>query len=99
LPELSKAELTDVILLLVTELVTNAVVHARSQVRVHVAIDQHRLRVDVQDDAPQLPARRPASKEALNGRGLLLLERLSDRWGYEAGPVGKTVWFEIRTGA
>ena len=98
LPEVSEAEIADVIMLLVTELVTNAVMHARSPVRVQVEVADHQVRVGVHDDAPQPPVRRQASEEALGGRGLLLLDRLSDRWGYDAQPPGKTVWFEIGTG-
>jgi anti-sigma regulatory factor (Ser/Thr protein kinase) len=97
LPAAPDAEFTDTVLLLVTELVTNAIVHARSPVRVSVAVDDSRLRVAVYDYAPQPPIRRPPSEEALNGRGLLLVERLSDRWGFDAGPSGKSVWFEIGT--
>lgn len=98
LPKVSETEIADVIMLLVTELVTNAVVHARSPVRVRVVVDDHQVRVAVHDDAPQPPVPRQASEQALGGRGLLLLDRLSDRWGYDARPPGKTVWFEIRTG-
>jgi anti-sigma regulatory factor (Ser/Thr protein kinase) len=98
-PEVSEAEIADVIMLLVTELVTNAVMHAHSPVRVHVVVDDHQVRVAVHDDVPQPPVRRRASEEALGGRGLLLLDRLSDRWGYDSHPPGKTVWFEIGTGA
>jgi anti-sigma regulatory factor (Ser/Thr protein kinase) len=95
LPDEAEPDLTDVILLLVTELVTNAVVHARTPVRVLVAIDGSRVRIDVHDDAPSPPVRQPASPESLNGRGLLLLDRLADRWGFEPSPSGKTVWFEV----
>ena len=98
LPEVSDAEIADLIMLLVTELVTNAVMHAHSPVRVQVVVDDHQVRVAVHDDVPQPPVRRRASEEALGGRGLLLLDRLSDRWGYDARPPGKTVWFEIGTG-
>ena len=98
LPEVSDAEITDVVMLLVTELVTNAVVHARSPVRVQVLVTDHQVRVDVHDDAPQLPVRGRASQEALGGRGLLLLDRLADRWGATPALPGKTVWFEIGTG-
>jgi anti-sigma regulatory factor (Ser/Thr protein kinase) len=98
LPEVSEAEIADVIMLLVTELVTNAVLHARSPVRVQVEVDDHQVRIGVHDDAPQPPVQRQASEEALGGRGLLLLDALSDRWGYDAQPPGKTVWFEIGTG-
>jgi anti-sigma regulatory factor (Ser/Thr protein kinase) len=98
LPAAPETEIADTIVLLVSELVTNAVVHARSSVWVHVVVEDHRIRVDVQDDAPQPPVRRRASEDTLGGRGLFLLDRLSDRWGLDVGSPGKTVWFEIGTG-
>jgi anti-sigma regulatory factor (Ser/Thr protein kinase) len=94
LPDDAEPDL-DVILLLLTELVTNAVIHARTPVHVQVAVDGPRVRIDVQDDAPNPPVRRAATPESLNGRGLLLLDRLADRWGFEPSPSGKTVWFEV----
>lgn len=95
LPREAQPDLIDVILLLVTELVTNAVIHAGTSIKVRVAIDGEVVRVDVQDDAPDPPVRRLASPESLNGRGLLLLDKLADRWGFEPRPSGKTVWFEV----
>lgn len=94
LPDLA-ADVIDVVLLLVTELVTNAVVHAQTSVRVCVETSGSRVRIDVQDKATTMPGRRPISVDSLGGRGLLLVERLADRWGYEPHPWGKTVWFEI----
>ncbi|HET9901640.1 MAG TPA: ATP-binding protein [Actinomycetes bacterium] len=94
LPDLA-SDVIDVVLLLVTELVTNAVVHAQTSVRVCVEISGSRVRIDVQDEATIMPGRRPVSVESLGGRGLLLVEGLADRWGYEPHPWGKTVWFEI----
>ena len=52
LPDQEEPEFTDVILLLVTELVTNAVIHARTSVRVQVAVHREQVRIDVQDDTP-----------------------------------------------
>jgi anti-sigma regulatory factor (Ser/Thr protein kinase) len=95
LPVLPDPESSDTVMLLVTEIVTNAVVHARSPVRVAVMVDDSQVRVEVRDDAPQLPVLRPAAEEAFNGRGLLLLDRLSTQWGVEGDGYGKTVWFEI----
>jgi anti-sigma regulatory factor (Ser/Thr protein kinase) len=94
LPDLA-ADVIDVVLLLVTELVTNAVIHAQTPVRVCVDISGSRVRIDVQDEATTMPGRRLVPLESVGGRGLLLVERLADRWGYEPHPRGKTVWFEI----
>ena len=60
LPDLA-SDVIDVVLLLVTELVTNAVVHAQTSVRVCVEISGSRVRIDVQDEATTMPGRRPVS--------------------------------------
>lgn len=95
LPDEAAPDVTDVVMLLVTELVTNAVLHAQTSVRVRVEVSGPRVRIDVQDQSPTMPELLSDSPESLSGRGLLLVERLADRWGYEPHPSGKTVWFEI----
>jgi DNA-binding NarL/FixJ family response regulator len=86
----------DVIELLVSELVTNAVVHARSDVEVSVAVAPDRIRVGVFDSSRQLPVRREPGPEATSGRGLVMLDALAAAWGTEFAPGGKSVWFEVR---
>ncbi|MDQ6649505.1 MAG: ATP-binding protein [Actinomycetota bacterium] len=87
----------DVVSLLTTELVTNAVLHARTPVRVSVQRGESALRVEVSDSSPLVPAPRRYSPESGTGRGLLLVDELATRWGTDAAPdaVGKTVWFEL----
>lgn len=81
--------------LLVSELVNNAVLHASSAPRVEVDLRAHSLRVAVQDSDPTMPARRDPDVTGIGGRGLLLLDRLSDRWGADPLDGGKVVWFEL----
>ena len=82
--------------LLVTELVSNAVMHARTAVTLHVAVREGTVRVAVEDGSPQLPAWSPSEVAALSGRGLTLVNALADSWGAERLPSGgKTVWFEL----
>jgi DNA-binding NarL/FixJ family response regulator len=81
--------------LLVSELVTNAVLHAASEPQVDVHLSKQRLRVEVYDDDPALPHRRTPDAVGPGGRGLLLLEQFADRWGAEPRDDGKVVWFEI----
>ncbi|WP_167582757.1 ATP-binding protein [Kineococcus rubinsiae] len=81
-----------VALLLGSELVTNAVVHAAGPVRLCVEIDAQFLRLAVSDASPEQPRRRAAPPEAGGGRGLLLLEELSREWGVRKVPEGKAVW-------
>jgi anti-sigma regulatory factor (Ser/Thr protein kinase) len=81
--------------LLLSELVANAVLHARSPVRVRIAVLDDALRLEVTDDSSRLPTRRTYSAQSTTGRGLALVERLGRRWGVEVGAVGKTVWVEL----
>lgn len=87
--------LVDVASLLVSELVANAVLHAGTTVHVIARITPARLRVEVYDDNPRLPTRKHYSALSTTGRGLMLVERLSEDWGTAGTPSGKVVWFEL----
>lgn len=84
--------------LVVSELVTNAVVHAATPVDVEAIVRRHGVRVEVADGSPHPPVPRAYEGLAGTGRGLRLLEELADEWGVQPHPRGKTVWFELRTG-
>ncbi len=81
--------------LLVSELVTNAILHARTPVRVSVGIGDEVVRVEVSDDSPRAPQQRRHSIDSGTGRGLMLVERMATRWGVDVGSAGKVVWFEL----
>jgi DNA-binding NarL/FixJ family response regulator len=81
--------------LLVSELVTNAVVHAESAPRIEIHLGRDAVRVAVLDDDPALPRQRAPDEARPGGRGLRLVESISDRWGAERSDGGKVVWFEI----
>lgn len=81
--------------LLVSEVVTNALVHAGTLIEFRASIGDAGLRVEVSDGSPQTPAPRSYGAMAGTGRGLRLLEQLVDRWGTLARQDGKTVWFEL----
>jgi len=87
----------DTVLLLVSELVSNAVQHAGGTVEVSARQLGSTLRVEVKDSSSDLPRVNDHSVDATSGRGLQMVDRLADRWGADpAGPgLGKTVWFEI----
>ncbi len=81
--------------LLVSELVTNSVLHARSPLEVVVTRRRRAVRVDVADASPLVPVVRGGSDVEMTGRGLTLVEALSARWGVEPRATGKSVWFEL----
>jgi PAS domain S-box-containing protein len=83
----------------VSELVTNALVHAGTPIRLHVEARSDGLRVEVADGNPHLPRQRSYAPTSGTGRGLHLVEELVDDWGAFADPEGKVVWFEIHEGA
>lgn len=85
--------------LLVTELVTNAVLHARSESVLTVIYDEGVLRVEVADGSMAGPQRRWYAYDAATGRGLLIVEALSTAWGTIATEEGKAVWFELDSDA
>jgi anti-sigma regulatory factor (Ser/Thr protein kinase) len=88
--------LTDLARLLVSELVTNAVFHAHSPVEVRALMAEGRVRIEVRDLDPTPPAPRHAAPWDATGRGLLLVDELSERWGTDATPSeGKVIWFEL----
>lgn len=87
--------LIDSATLVLSEIVTNAFVHAGTEVRVHLWSTDVAVRVEVEDGAAHVPSRRRYADTAGTGRGLQLLEGLVDRWGTVERPGGKTVWFEI----
>ena len=84
--------------LLVSELVGNAVRHASgADILLRASLDDGLLRVEVQDSSPRVPALpEPPDWASEGGRGLLLVERIADRWGAELVPGGKRLWFELR---
>jgi chemotaxis response regulator CheB len=81
--------------LLVSEIVTNAVVHARSSPRVSVATAPDRARVQVTDWGDGAVIMRDLGPLSLGGRGLHIVDRLADVWGTVSTPQWKTVWFEL----
>jgi CheY-like chemotaxis protein len=90
----------DDIVLCVSELVTNAVVHASSSPRILVHVRPAVIHVEVSDASDVLPTPRVAELNDTSGRGMSILTGFSDRWGsLRRSGGGKTVWFDVaRTG-
>jgi len=84
--------------LLVSELVTNAVIHARTPVDLVVRRVGSALRIEVFDDGHGVPEPRYADLDDSAGRGLGLVQALATRWGVDDKAGGKTVWFELPAG-
>jgi hypothetical protein len=82
-------------LLVISELATNAVIHAGTPFSVTVRSDGSAVRISVQDWSPMQPVMRDDNPLALSGRGLRLISMVSQAWGVEYGPDGKTVWAEL----
>ena len=93
----------DAALLLTSELVTNAIRHEAGQeagqgaqaVMLAITSSRGRLRVDVHDTSCSLPAVAEVPADAETGRGLLLVETLSEEWGFYRTPAGKAVYFTL----
>lgn len=85
----------DDLLLCVSEVVTNAVLHAGSASQLRVRTEGDRLVVEVVDRSPTLPTRRQHDLQAPTGRGLRLLDALTVAWGTTPSDGGKIVWFEF----
>jgi anti-sigma regulatory factor (Ser/Thr protein kinase)/anti-anti-sigma regulatory factor len=96
-------EILDTVLIVMSELVTNAVVHGTGSVHVTVVLRYQHLHLVVRDQSPDPPRRaqhpqRHSTGVSLdsNGRGLHLLDAVCQSWGYLSSGLGKAVWARIR---
>jgi anti-sigma regulatory factor (Ser/Thr protein kinase) len=86
----------DTAVLLVSEVVTNAVVHAHTPVEVHIAVRGPVVRIEASDGSTTPPRLPHVDADSTSGRGLAMVDELASSWGSVVGPDGKTVWFELR---
>ena len=86
--------LVDAAALLATELVTNAVRHAHTDMTLVIDTSRDGVRLEVCDGSPAMPAMRQPSSGA-NGRGLVLVDRIAEAWGADRREDGKSVWVEL----
>lgn len=82
--------------LMVSELSTNAVKHAQSPFNVTVLTEEDRVRVEVNDEGERAPVPRHPAPTDTTGRGLVIVQALSDEWGVDLHDGDKTVWFTLR---
>ncbi|MFZ3559082.1 MULTISPECIES: ATP-binding protein [unclassified Streptomyces] len=94
--------LAETLILIVSELVTNAVVHTGHPAVLRLALPSGvpaaclgTVRVEVADTCERPPTPRHAAGEETNGRGLELVDGLADRWGWSPEGTGKAIWCEI----
>ena len=89
---------TNDVQLLASEVVGNAIRHSRSPVILIARYDGKRVRIEVGDGSPELPALKHPSAFDEGGRGMLLVESIARNWGVLATVGGKRVWFEVELG-
>ncbi|CAN5160715.1 hypothetical protein BH24ACT10_BH24ACT10_15730 [soil metagenome] len=89
-------EIRDDVVLVVSEMVTNAVRHAQPPVGLEIEAGEDDVVIAVCDGSPQTPVARAADVDAEGGRGMLLVDLLSDDHGVRVQPPGKTVWARLR---
>jgi serine phosphatase RsbU (regulator of sigma subunit)/anti-sigma regulatory factor (Ser/Thr protein kinase) len=99
LAEAALSEMADDVMLLATELVTNAVLHAGTDLDVTIDVDSARVHVAVADghrgEVPTLDTADGQRPLLSHGRGLVLVDHIATRWGVVHHGAGKTVWFEV----
>lgn len=89
------ADVVDAACLLVSELVSNSVLHARTAGLVRASVDGGVLHVEVHDGSATPPIRKHYTQDAATGRGVMLVQTLADTWGFELTDAGKYVWFTL----
>ena len=95
LPGEASEEAVDAAALALSEIVTNALVHAGTPMRLRVILAPSAVRVELADGSAHLPLPRDYSRTAGTGRGLHMVTEVVDQWGAHHDEDGKVVWFEI----
>jgi len=87
--------LVELTVLMANEVVTNAILHARTEVALRVRLAPGFVRIEVIDGSHAEPVRRATPEDATGGRGVALLDSMAARWGVDHLPEGKRVWFDM----
>lgn len=90
--------IADTVVLLVSEAVTNVLLHAGSPASLCLDVSSTRLRAEIRDSSITPPSPKGYENTASTGRGLLMIEGLASRWGADIEDEGKVVWFEVSLG-
>lgn len=83
------------LLLLVSELVTNAVLHGGEPIELVLDLRSDAVHVEVRDRGLAMPSARHPDDHETSGRGLQIVDRMATRWGVEPSFPGKSVWFDL----
>jgi two-component sensor histidine kinase len=87
------------VVLVASELVTNAILHSRSPIELRLSRTSDRLVVAVHDGTTAVPRRLQPNPDAEHGRGIQLVSVIAEQWGVRPSEHGKSVWCEIDTRA
>ena len=87
--------IVEVSMLVTSELVANAVAHAPPPGYLQVQVADGRVRIEISDASERVPRMVAPGGAVAGGRGLLLIDRLASRWGWEVRSPGKVVWCEV----
>lgn len=85
----------ELVALLVSELVSNVVLHAHTPFEVEVRTRGAHIRVSVSDGSPVIPSVKQYAPDSVTGRGLTMIDLTAERWGIDENADGKAVWFEV----
>ena len=88
-------EVCDAAVLLTSEVVTNAFTHGRSEARLSIDVACGVVHVEVGDDNSRHPFEETDDRDALDGRGMRLVEAMARSWGVRDEAIGKIVWFDL----
>jgi anti-sigma regulatory factor (Ser/Thr protein kinase) len=88
-------EIVEAAELMTSELATNSVRHARSDFELAIHLARDEIRVEVSDHGRGQPVLRSPTPREQSGRGLRIVQELSDAWGTIPSPNGKLVWFSL----
>ena len=94
--EAQRSDWIDAAELAISEIATNALLHAHTAFEIRAELRPEQLRVEVFDTSPQLPLQRTAGAQSTTGRGLDLVAAVTSEHGVQLKPPGKVVWFAIR---
>ncbi|HEX2149350.1 MAG TPA: ATP-binding protein [Actinomycetota bacterium] len=92
------ASIADNAILMISELVTNAILHGGHGALLSLSVSPSKLRAEVRDASRAQPVVRSYSETATTGRGMVIVDALAGAWGSFPVDGGKVVWFELDTG-